>query len=374
MKKQLKIMIAPDSFKGSISAADAARAIERGLHRKYAVDCDLTTLLVPIADGGEGTLDALVPPERTVTASVTGTGGDKVTAAYGYIGHTAVIEMARAAGLTLVSEGKRDALTSTTYGVGELILDALDRGYRDFLLTAGGSGTNDGGCGLFAALGATFRDAAGKSFVPTGGTLGAIAQIDTDGVDPRLSACRFTIATDVRNPLLGPEGATYVYARQKGADDEALALMESGMRHYASLLRTLCGRDVATVPGCGAGGGISAPLLGFCGATIRSGIDAVLDAVHFDDLLQGADAVITGEGRIDRQSLYGKAISGVAKAAARAAIPVYALVGCIGDDKQTLLEMGLAGITAIGDLAPSPEYSMTHADELLEAAAAEMIF
>lgn len=369
-----KIVIAPDSFKGSISAGEAADAIRRGLQKNPAVAPDATLLTTPIADGGEGTLEALVSPQSTYTATVTGTGGDKTNAAYGYIGKTAIIEMARAAGLTLVPEEKRNAATATTYGVGELIAAALDRGFRDILLTAGGSGTNDGGCGMLAALGASFTDESGRNFVPTGGTLDRICAIDLSGLDPRLAACTVTVATDVKNPLLGPEGATYVYARQKGADEAALAKMEAGMKHYAALIQQLCGRDVAIIPGCGAGGGIATPLLAFCGATIRSGIDAVLDAVSFTSLLHGADAVITGEGKIDRQSLYGKAISGVAKAAAAQGIPVYVLVGCIGDDRQALMDMGLADIYAIGDIAPSSAYSMTHAGELLEQVAVQMTF
>lgn len=371
MNKNVKILIAPDSFKGSISAADAAAAIARGLRSHPALSAP-ELICVPIADGGEGTLDALVSPADRIAVTVTGTDGTPVVAEYGHIGRTAVVEMARAAGLTLVPEGERSALTSTTLGVGELIKDALDLGYRDFLLTVGGSGTNDGGCGMFSALGGRFYDESGAPFVPTGGTLQNIAKIDTVMVDKRLFDCKFTIATDVKNPLLGDTGATYVYARQKGASDEALAQMEAGMTHYAALLERTCGKTVATLPGCGAGGGISTPLLGFLNAEIRSGIDAVLDAVCFEEKLKGAAAVITGEGKIDRQSLFGKAISGVCNAAAGQGVPVYALVGCIGDDRQALLDMGLSDIRATCDIAPDAAYSMTHADELLERLASEL--
>ena len=285
MKETIKIVIAPDSFKGSISAADAANAIACGLRAGIGQNAELELVLLPIADGGEGTLDALVPPTDRIALRVMGTGGSTVTAEYGHIGGTAVIEMARAAGLTLVEEDKRSAMTATTKGVGEMILHALDQGYRDFLLTVGGSGTNDGGCGMISALGVTFYDESGRAFLPTGGTLHRIAKIDTSALDKRLADCRFTIATDVKNPLLGAEGATFVYARQKGATEAELAAMESGMAHYASLLEACCGRPVATVPGCGAGGGISAPLLGLLQAELRSGIDAVLDAVAFDSRL-----------------------------------------------------------------------------------------
>ncbi len=370
MQKRKTVLISPDSFKGSISAENAAAAIARGLKSAYGEAVE--SICAPIADGGEGTLDALVPCEDRLTLTVTGTNGSPVAAEYGHIGDTAVIEMARAAGLTLTPEGERSALTATTYGAGELIKDALDRGYRHFLLTVGGSGTNDGGCGMAAALGIGFYDADGIRFVPTGGTLASIAKIDTATADSRLSQCEFTIATDVKNPLLGADGATYVYARQKGADDVALAQMEAGMTHYVALLEQLCGKAIANTPGCGAGGGFSTPLLAFCNATIRSGIDAVLDAIGFDALLDRADAVITGEGKIDRQSLFGKAISGVCRAAAAKGRPVYALVGCIGDDKQALLDMGLADILAIGDYAPDAAYSMAHAGELLEQVAKKL--
>ncbi|MBE6690644.1 MAG: glycerate kinase [Ruminococcaceae bacterium] len=371
MQSKRKILIAPDSFKGSISAEDAAAAIAHGLSQNAALT-DPELICVPIADGGEGTLSALVPAERQITVAVHGTNGQPVDAAYGYIEKTAIIEMARAAGLTLVAEKDRFVPYATTVGVGELIRDALDRGFRDILLTVGGSGTNDGGCGMLAALGADFVTDDGVSFTPAGATLKQIAYIDTEKLDPRLKECRFTIATDVKNPLLGPEGATYVYAKQKGCHDSWLPEMEKGMSHYATVLEKTCGLNVAATPGCGAGGGISAPLLAFCNATIRSGIDAVLEAVRFDALLQGADAVITGEGKIDRQSLYGKAISGVANAAKKANVPVFCLVGCIGDDKNELLKMGLADILAIGDIAPDAAYSMTHADELLEKLATTM--
>ena len=361
-----KIIIAPDAFKGSISAADAAQAIAKGLMRGTGDDIHPEVICLPIADGGEGTLDALVPTEQQISLTVTGPAGKPVTAAYGHIGKTAVIEMARAAGLTLVPEGERFGPSATTYGVGELIRDALNRHYRDFLLTVGGSGTNDGGCGMFAALGAKFITNDGTAFLPVAASLHQIAHISVAELDSRLKDCRFTIATDVKNPLLGENGATYVYAKQKRCDDSWLPAMEAGMTHYASILEATCGRQVADLAGCGAGGGISAPLLGFLQANLCSGIEAVLKAVGFTEHLHGADAVLTGEGKLDRQSLCGKAVSGVAKAAAVAGVPVYALVGTLGDDRNALLAMGLADILTLSEIAPSPAYSMTHAAELLE--------
>lgn len=363
MKRKIKIIIAPDSFKGSIGAAEAAEAIKAGLAETLG-DADLLTL--PIADGGEGTLDAMTGKTPLTSLSVPGPLGDTVTARFGHVGNVAVIEMASAAGLTLVEEKKRSAMRTTTYGVGRIILRALDDGYRKLMLTVGGSGTNDGGCGMFSALGARFLKEDGTAFVPCGGTLSEIAGIDLGGLDIRLKDCVFTVATDVRNPLLGEHGATRVYARQKGANDRELDLMEAGMSHYADILRQMCGRDIAAIPGCGAGGGFAAPLLAFLNAQIRSGIEAVLETVHFADALKGADAVITGEGKIDRQSLYGKAISGVAGLAGKAGVPVYCLVGCVGDDREELKKMGVSEIYALTDIAPSAEYAMAHPAQLLQ--------
>ncbi len=366
MKPSIKVVIAPDSFKGSIAAEGAARAIARGLSRAARDRVELVPVLCPIADGGEGTLDALALADGLRHLTVTGPDGKPVKAAFGMKNGTAIVEMASAAGLTLVVPERRSAETATTYGVGELITAALDAGARRILLTVGGSATNDGGAGMLAALGARFFDKSGHPYVPKGGTLSEIGSFDMGGLDPRLFETEFRIATDVKNPLVGENGATYVYGRQKGADDAALACMEAGMRHYATLLCDISGRDVAGVEGAGAGGGLAAPLLAFCNATVTSGIHAVLDTVGFDALLEGADLVLTGEGKIDEQSLCGKAISGVAEAAGRKNIPVAALVGCIGGDRDAIMAMGLCALVATADIAPSTAYSMAHADELLD--------
>lgn len=366
MKQNLKIVIAPDSFKGSVSAKEAAEAIRRGFLRGLGSNRSADILCVPIADGGEGTLETLVASGERISQKVTGPHFSPVTAQYGYMDDTAVIEMASAAGLTLIDEIDRRAGLTTTYGVGELILSALQKGYHRCILTVGGSATNDGGAGMLAALGARFADADGKMFVPTGATLERIASIDLSSITPLLSSCEFLIATDVKNPLLGENGATYVYGRQKGATDAELDEIERGMAHYAGLLERLSGKEIASIAGCGAGGGLSAPLLAFANAKIQSGIEAVLNTLHFSDLLQDVDLVITGEGKIDRQSLFGKAISGVAARAEKLKIPVYCFVGCIGDDIEVLKSMGVRDIFAISDRATSPEDSMKNADRYLE--------
>ena len=333
-KKRI-IVIAPDSFKGSVSAKDAAEAIARGI---VSVLPDAGVRCFPVADGGEGTLEAITAPSDRYRLTVTGPEWKKVGAEWGSSGDCAVVEMAKAAGITYTGEDRR-AATATTFGVGELIRDALAHGFRKIMLTAGGSATNDGGCGMFSALGAVFRDREGNRFVPTGGTLGKVASVDLSGLDPALSECEITVAADITNPLLGKDGATYVYGPQKGATAEELAAMEAGMTVYARLLEKTCGRDVASVPGCGAAGGLPAPLIAFCGAKIMRGIDTVLGMTGFRAALEGASAVITGEGKIDRQSLYGKAVEGVARAASEAGVPVDVIAGTVGRDREELLSL-----------------------------------
>ncbi len=371
----MKIIIAPDSYKGSLSAQLAARALARGVERVApGTEC----LCLPIADGGEGTLDTLVTPEEMRRVTVRGTNGAPVEAEFGIRNGTAVIEMARAAGLTLVPVEERDPLLASTYGVGELILHALDAGCREILLTVGGSGTNDGGSGMFCALGGRLLDESGNPLEGGGACLGKVARVDASGLDPRLSECTFTVASDVTNPLLGELGATMVYGAQKGADAALREVLEAGMTQYAACLEAACGKKVATQPGCGAGGGLITPLLGFCHVRIRSGIESVLESYHFDQLLEGVSFVITGEGRVDAQSCYGKAISGVAEHARAQKIPVYVASGCLGEGWEALLEHGIASVVALTDLAeeiPVEErgaYCMANADALLERAGEEI--
>ena len=335
-----KILICPDSFKGTLTSLKAGRAIAAGLS-------GFPTEIIPIADGGEGTLDALCGEGERITLTVSDPLFRPVPACYGILADTAVIETARAAGLTLLSEKERCAGETTTYGVGELIADALGRGVRRLLLTVGGSATNDGGCGMMAALGAVFRDESGTSFVPTGFTLGRIASVDFSAVLPALHETEITVAADVGNPLLGPAGATMVYGKQKGGG--SFDRIEAGMAHWASLLP----RPVASLPGAGAAGGIAAPLLALTGAGIVPGIDAVLNAVGFDRMLRDAALIITGEGRTDEQSAFGKAVFGVSRRAAKEGVPVLCLSGGIEGDREALKRsLGLAGLFALTDRYP----------------------
>ena len=364
----MKIILSPDSFKGSLSARGVALALEKGI--KKAIP-DAECLIVPIADGGEGTLETLVEEKELSYVKVRSTNGAPVRAAYGVKGKTAVIEMARAAGLTLVEPENRDPLVASTFGVGELILHALDRGCDHILLTVGGSGTNDGGSGMFSALGGKLLDADGNEIVGCGGALAKVARVDASGLDARLKHCSFTVASDVTNPLVGELGATYVYGPQKGVTPDIIDALEAGMRNYADAVEKACGKKIATIPGCGAGGGLITPLLAFCNVTVRSGIESVLEAAEFDRLLADADAVITGEGRVDAQSCYGKAISGVASHASTFGVPVYVASGGLGDGWEELLSHGIRQVFALmAEVEQIPKedrvsYCMEHADELL---------
>lgn len=364
----MKIILSPDSFKGSLSARGVGLALEKGIRR---VIPDAECLILPIADGGEGTLETLVEESDLRYATVRSTGGAPVNAAYGVKGKTAVIEMARAAGLTLVDPDKLDPLGASTYGVGELILRALDEGCDHILLTVGGSGTNDGGSGMLCALGGRLFDADGGEIFGCGGALSKVARVDVSGLDPRLQNCRFTVASDVTNPLVGELGATRVYGPQKGVTPDMIDALESGMRSYARAVEAAARKAVAEIPGCGAGGGLITPLLAFCNVTVRSGIESVLEAADFDGQLIGADAVITGEGRVDAQSCYGKAISGVASHAAAKNVPVYVASGGLGEGWEELLRHGIKEVLALmaeAEQIPKAErvaYCMQNAEELL---------
>lgn len=358
------IIIAPDSFKGSISAAGAAEAIARGIS---AACPDYIIKKLPIADGGEGTLDAIVPQQERSRADILNTYLAPIRAEFGALGGTAVIESARAVGLELTPPSERRLSRSTSYGVGQLITAALDGGHRSILLTVGGTGSNDGGAGMLEALGAAFYDTEGRRMRGIrAGELASIAKIDLAGLDARLYDIEITIACDVKNPLLGQSGATYVYGPQKGAEAGEVALLDGGMQSYADILAATLGADARHAAGAGAGGGIPYPLISIFGARVTPGIDAVLDALSFDALLCDAALVVTGEGQIDAQTGCGKAISGVASRAAARGVPVLALAGrFVGDSADARLP-GLSAVRTLAELTEDTEYSIRHAAELLE--------
>ncbi|HHV56968.1 MAG TPA: glycerate kinase [Firmicutes bacterium] len=348
----MRVVIAPDSFKGSLSAWEAAEAMAAGVRRLWP---QAETVLVPMADGGEGTTEALVRATggRLQEKTVTGPLGEPVRAGFGILGdgETGVIEMAAAAGLYLVPEERRDPRVTTTYGVGELIRAALDAGCRRLVVGIGGSATNDGGVGMAQALGARFTDAAGREIGRGGGSLGELAHIDLTGLDPRLKAVAVRVACDVDNPLCGPRGAAAVYGPQKGATPEMVATLDANLSHLAKVIAQDLGRSVADIPGAGAAGGLGAGLIAFLDASLMAGVEMVIQAVNLPARVAGADLVLTGEGKIDAQTAFGKTPAGVARVAKAAGLPVIAVAGGIGDDVEPVYS---CGIDALYPLTPYP--------------------
>ena len=337
-----KCVVVSDSFKGTVSSREICEIAQRVIPRHFPA-CEV--VCIPVADGGEGTVDCFVQAmgAQRVGVTVTNALGEKSAAAYARIGELAIIEMAAAAGLPQVG-ALRCPGTATTYGVGELIAHAVDSGCRKILLGLGGSATNDGGCGCAAALGIRFYDADGQSFVPVGDTLGRIARIDTAKADELLRSVEITVMCDVTNPLYGPTGAAYVFAPQKGADAEKVKSLDAGLRHFGDVIRSQYGLDVSAMPGAGAAGGMGAGCVALLGGTIQSGIDAVLDVTGFDRQLEGADLVITGEGRIDSQSADGKVVSGVARRTRAKGVPLIAIAGGIADSAGAVYDIGVSAM------------------------------
>lgn len=337
-----KIVVVSDSFKGSLSSMQISHIVDEEA-RKLFPACNVVG--IPVADGGEGTVDcflACLEGER-VNLTVSGPYFEPVEGFYGRFGTTAVIEMAAAAGLPLVGERKNPTET-TTFGVGELMKHALEHGAREVILALGGSATNDGGCGCAAAMGTKFFDAAGKTFVPTGGTLSRIARIDCSETNRILEGVRVTAMCDIDNPMHGPTGAAYIFGPQKGADAETVKILDRELAAFDECLERELGAKVASVPGAGAAGAMGAGVLAFFGAELKRGIEAVLDAVGFEQKIQDADFVITGEGKIDGQSLRGKVVSGVSRRAKKFHVPVLAVVGDVGDDIGSVYDMGVTAV------------------------------
>ena len=337
-----KCVVVSDSFKGTVSSHEICEIAQRVIPRHFPA-CEV--VCIPVADGGEGTVDCFIQAvdAQRVEVTVTNALGEKSAAAYARLGELAIIEMAAAAGLPQVG-ALRCPGTATTYGVGELIAHAVDSGCRKILLGLGGSATNDGGCGCAAALGVGFLDADGQSFVPVGDTLGRIARIDTAEAEALLRSVEITVMCDVTNPLYGPTGAACVFAPQKGADAEKVKSLDAGLRHFGDVIRAQFGLDVSAMPGAGAAGGMGAGCVALLGGTIQSGIDAVLDVTGFDRQLEGADLVITGEGRIDSQSADGKVVSGVARRTRAKGVPLIAIAGGIADSAGAVYDIGVSAM------------------------------
>ncbi|HID9469708.1 TPA: glycerate kinase [Serratia liquefaciens] len=370
MKTLKKVVIAPDSFKESLSALEVAEAIERGFRQIFP---QVQYVKLPMADGGEGTVDSMVAATggEIVTVAVTGPLGQPVQAFYGLLGEgeTAVIEMAAASGLHLAPKVQRDPRMTTSYGTGELILAALERDVKTIILGIGGSATNDGGAGMMQALGARLLDENRQALPPGGAALAQLAYIDLSGVDSRLQQVSITAACDVDNPLCGANGASAVFGPQKGATPEMVTQLDAALRHYGTLLEQATGREVINAPGAGAAGGMGAALLGMLNARLRPGIEIVIETLQLEEALRDADLVITGEGRLDSQSIHGKTPIGVARVAKRFGLPVIGIAGSLSKDYQVVHQHGIDAAFSVLDRVVSLEEALAEAADNLEVTA-----
>ncbi|MGF1685886.1 glycerate kinase [Photobacterium japonica] len=366
----MKIIIAPDSYKESLTAMDVAVAIEAGFRHVLP---DAQYIKLPMADGGEGTVQSLVDATEghIVAHTVTGPLGEPVEAFYGVMGDgkTAVIEMAAASGIHLVTPDQRNPLVTTTLGTGELITAVLDKGVEHIIIGIGGSATNDGGLGMAQALGFKLLDADGQPLGFGGGELARLATIDASGVDPRLAQVKLEVACDVDNPLCGPKGASHVFGPQKGATPEMVEQLDANLSHYADIIRAQLGRDVKDMPGAGAAGGLGAALLGLLNADLRPGIEIVMDAVDLASIVEDADLVITGEGRIDSQTIHGKTPIGVARTAKRFNVPVIGIAGCLSTDCHVVHDHGIDAVFSVVPRSVSLAEALRDAAENVEQTA-----
>jgi glycerate kinase len=364
--KKLKVVAAPQTFKGSISALNAAEAISIGVKNIYP---SAEVFLCPVADGGDGTLETLVEVSNgnIVECVVEGPTGTPVEAQWGAMGdeQTAVIEMARTSGLALLDLNERDPLNASTYGLGEAILSALDQNYRKFIIGIGGSATNDGGAGMAQAVGISLKDEFGKEIPRGGAALSKLHSIDTAGIDPRIKQSEFMVACDVNNPLTGPEGASAVYGPQKGATPEMITQLDEALKNFAETILRDLGEEVEHISGAGAAGGLGAGMMAFMGGTLKPGVDIVLDTVGLADKLKGTDIVITGEGGIDFQTVYDKAPIGVAKLAKTLGIPTIALAGLVGKDFQVVHREGIESVFSIVNGPMTLENASSNAHRLI---------
>lgn len=369
----MQIIIAPDKFKGSMSASEAARYIARGIN---SVLPNSELILLPLSDGGEGLVESLAGMGNIsiVTTAVTGPLGQLVKAKWGFndIGKTAIIEIAAASGLTLVPNEKRDPSVTSTFGTGELIKTALDYGCSNLIIGIGGSATNDGGAGMAQALGAKFFDHSGELLRGCGAELIRLNHIDISDLDPRLQQVSVKVASDVNNPLTGPKGASYTYGPQKGATPEMVKMLDRGLENYRRVIKKTIGKDIGGIPGSGAAGGLGAGLIAFLNAEIRPGIELVLDTLDIDRFLHHCNLLVTGEGKLDAQSVSGKAPVGVARRARKFNVPVIALAGIIEGGLEIFHEEGITACFAIADGPLSLDESISRGPQLIEKKAAEL--
>lgn len=370
----MKIIIAPDSYKGSLTAVQAAKAIDEGIKRAFP---HANTSLVPVADGGEGTIETLVSATngKLKSIKVLAPLGNEVIASYGILGDgkTCVIEMASASGLDLVPQDKLSPLQTTTYGTGQLIKQALDDGYKTFILAIGGSATNDGGTGMLQALGLKILDYKGNQIGFGGGELNKVDQIILDDFDSRIYNCNFIIASDVQNPLIGPNGASYVFGPQKGATPETVDILDENLTHWANEVARVTNKYLHDRPGAGAAGGIGGAFQAFFPAKMRRGIDVVLEYSNLDSYLTDADLIITGEGQVDYQTASGKTPLGVAQASQKYNVPCIIIAGSVGKGVDVLYEYGVVSIHSMINQPMTLEKAMENASELLELATEQVV-
>ena len=359
----MKILLAPDSFKDSLSATEVCQALENGIHQVLP-NAQITT--IPMADGGEGTIATLIEFQngRIVELEASDPLGKKIRSSYGVVDQTAIIEMARVSGLELLSLEERNPLKTSTFGTGELIKDALDRGCRDFIIGIGGSATNDGGTGMLQALGANFLDSDGNNILVKGENLREIQEIGVSQLDPRIKDSKIQAACDVSNPLLGSNGASHVFAPQKGADDKMVEALENGLTHFSKKTFELFEQDFSNIPGAGAAGGIGFGLMAYLGAELKSGFDIIAEWVGLEKEIQKADLIITGEGKIDEQSRLGKVPWGVAQWAKKYGKPVICISGQKGEVGE--IEKDFEGIYSLMEEGMDLEFAKENAPRLLE--------
>ncbi len=345
-----KVLLIPDSFKGTMSSEEICTVMAEVIRRHYP---QAEVVSIPVADGGEGSVDSFLSAMggQKITLTVKGPYNENLESFYGKLpGESAVVEMAAAAGLPLVGD-KKHAEQTTTFGVGQLIEHAAQAGAKKIIVGLGGSSTNDGGTGAAAALGVRFYNQAGQSFIPVGGTLKDIARIDVSALSPALKGVELVTMCDIDNPLCGPNGASAVFGPQKGADPAMVQLLDDGLRHLAEVVKNDLGKDILDLPGAGAAGGMGGGMVAFFGSQLQMGIETVLDTVGFDSLLQDASLVFSGEGKIDSQSLRGKVVIGVARRTKKQGVPLIAIVGDIGDNIEAVYDQGVTGVFSINRVA-----------------------
>lgn len=370
----MKIIVSPDSFKGSLTAIEAANSIERGVKNIYK---NAETRLLPVGDGGEGTMDSLIAATDGYKkkAEVIAPLGNEIEASYGVLGDekTCVIEMATASGIDLVSEYKLSPLNTTTYGTGQLIKQALDEGYTSFIISIGGSATNDGGAGMLQALGLQLLNDKGNEITFGGGALSEVYKVDFTNFDKRIKDSTFIIATDVQSPMIGENGASHMFGPQKGATEKDVKSLEANLTHWANVIRNVTGKELHNMPGAGAAGGLGGAFQAFFPSKMERGIDVVLEYTNLEHELEEADLIITGEGKVDKQTAFGKTPMGVAQAAQKKNVPTIIMTGSIEEGCNLLYDYGVVSINSIMNRPMALEEATKNSAFLLEKSTEQVI-